>query len=115
MYRNLKLGTKILIAFLTIAILSAGITAYFAYTRSKTSLEEESFNKLTAVREMKAGQIEDYFQLITDQVNTFSADRMIIDAMRSFDEDFDQIESDLGITSAAMTDMDAELLAYYED
>jgi hypothetical protein len=44
---NLKLGTKILIAFLIIAITSSGVTAYFAFTRGKAALEVESFNKLT--------------------------------------------------------------------
>jgi PAS domain S-box-containing protein len=42
------------------------------------------FNKLTAVREMKAQQIEDYFTSIANQILTFSESRMIVDAMREF-------------------------------
>ena len=64
MFKRLKIGTKILIAFAVIAILSVGISALIAFTISKQALKEESFNKLTAVREIKANQIEDYFQQI---------------------------------------------------
>ena len=64
MYNDLKIGTKVLAAFLFIAIITAGFTGYFAFSYGKTFLERESFNKLTAVREMKAGQIEDYFKQI---------------------------------------------------
>ena len=60
MFKNLKIGTKILIAFTTVAIVAVGLVGYFAFTTGSNTLEEESFNKLTAVREMKASQIEDY-------------------------------------------------------
>ena len=85
MYNDLKIGTKVLAAFLFITIITAGFTGYFAFSYGKTFLERESFNKLTAVREMKAGQIEDYFKQITDQIITFSEDLIIIDAMQSFE------------------------------
>lgn len=115
MYKNLKIGTKILVTFLSIAIVSVSITGYFAYTRGKTALEEDSFNKLTAVREMKAHQIEDYFQQITDQVITFSEDLMIIDAMKSFQQDYHNIDSELGVTDTVMAALDVAVVDYYEN
>jgi PAS domain S-box-containing protein len=48
------------------------------------ALEEQEFRELTAVREMKGQQIEDYFRLIRNQVLTFSQDSMVVDAMREF-------------------------------
>src|SRR5262249_21939435 len=48
-----------------------------------------------AVREMKATQIEDYFELITDQVATFAEDRMIIVATRRFKEGFNNVTKEL--------------------
>ena len=114
MYNDLKIGTKVLAAFLFIAIITAGFTGYFAFSYGKTFLERESFNKLTAVREMKAGQIEDYFKQITDQIITFSEDRMIIDAMQSFENAFFDIDRAQGIRAEKMAAFDAELLDYYE-
>ena len=80
--KNWKIGTKILLAFTLVAIVAVGLVGFFAFTTGSSTLEEESFNKLTAVREMKASQIEDYFQTIENQIITFSEDRMIIDAMK---------------------------------
>jgi serine phosphatase RsbU (regulator of sigma subunit) len=115
MFRNLKLGSKILITFLAIAVVMVGSTGYFAYSTGKTALEKSSFNKLTAVREMKAGQIEDYFRQITDQVISFSRDRMVIEAMRSFQTGFETIDNELGLTSAEMVSRDGGLRVYYEN
>jgi len=70
--RNLKIGTKILIAFTFVTIVAVGLVGFFAFSSGSSTLEEESFNKLTAVREMKASQIEDYFQTIENQIITFS-------------------------------------------
>lgn len=62
MFKNLKIGVKILIILTSVAIVAVGINGYIEYRAAKTSLEEESFNKLTAIREMKANQIENYFE-----------------------------------------------------
>jgi PAS domain S-box-containing protein len=111
----MKIGTKILIAFTTVAIVAVALVGYFAFTTGSGTLEEESFNKLTAVREMKASQIEDYFQLVENQVVTQSENRMIIEAMREFDDGLHAVESDLGITEAEMQETDARLGSYYEE
>ncbi|TNF91343.1 MAG: PAS domain S-box protein, partial [Gammaproteobacteria bacterium] len=115
MFKNMKIGTKILIAFTLVAIVAVSLVGFFAFTTGSSALEEESFNKLTAVREMKASQIEDYFQLIENQVITLSEDRMIIEAMRDFDDGLHTLEGDLGITEEDMNDIDVRLEAYYED
>lgn len=114
MLKNLSIRSKIIIAFTIVAIAAVGIIGFFAFTTGSSTLEEESFNKLTAVREMKASQIEDYFQLIENQVVTFSEDRMIIEAMRAFDEELHKLDSELGITDEEMVDIDARLRSYYQ-
>ncbi|MCK4898456.1 MAG: HAMP domain-containing protein, partial [Anaerolineales bacterium] len=80
-----------------------------------STLEEESFNKLTAVREMKASQIEDYFQLIENQVITLSEDRMIIEAMRDVDNGLHTVDLYLNVSDSEMESMDEELERYYEE
>ena len=71
MFKNLKIGVKILIILSSVAIVAVGINGYIGYTAAKTSLEKESFNKLTAIREMKANQIENYFEHIQNEVILF--------------------------------------------
>lgn len=72
MVRNLNIRTKMLIAFIAVAVLAIGVSGYIGFSVAGDALQEESFNKLTAVREMKANQIEDYFQQISGQVATLS-------------------------------------------
>lgn len=115
MFKNLKIGSKILVAFTFITIVTAGVSGYISFTIARASLEEESFNKLTAVREMKANQIEDYFQQIANQVVTLSEDRMIVDAMRAFETGFEAIDAELGLTAAELDESDARLARYYEE
>jgi serine phosphatase RsbU (regulator of sigma subunit)/anti-sigma regulatory factor (Ser/Thr protein kinase) len=114
MFQKLKIGSKILIMLSSVAIAAVGINAYFAYSNAKKSLEKESFNKLTAVREMKANQIEDYFRQIADQVLTFSENRMVIDAMKAFKIGFHAIDSEQSITDAQMAELDSVVKNYYQ-
>jgi PAS domain S-box-containing protein len=113
MFKNLKIRTKILIAFSSIAIVTVGVSGLIGFTIARSALEEESFNKLTAVREMNAIQIEDYFQQLSDQVVTLSEDRMIIDAMRAFDGGLHDIDTTLSIEEAES--IDSKLRGYYQD
>lgn len=80
----LKINAKLTLAFFVIAFTSITIIGFLSYFKGKNSLEKESFNRLTAVREMKAAQIEDYFNQIGNQIVTFSEDHTIIEAMRDF-------------------------------
>ena len=64
MFKRFRIRTKILVAFAVVAIITVATIAIIAFSIGQSALEQESFNKLTAVREMKANQIEDYFQLI---------------------------------------------------
>jgi PAS domain S-box-containing protein len=115
MFKRLRIRTKILLAFAIVAIIAVGTIALVAFSIGRSTLEQESFNKLTAVREMKASQIEDYFQLIEDQVITLSQDRMIVDAMMLLDGAYHDIPDDLAIDDAGIDQLNNDLEAYYQD
>ncbi len=59
MFSSLTIRTNLLAILSATAVLSAGISSYIGYQTAQQALEEQSFNKLTAVREMKANRIED--------------------------------------------------------
>ena len=115
MFKKLRIRTKILLAFALIAVITVVTIAIVAFSIAQSTLEEESFNKLTAVREMKANQIEDYFQFIRDQLVTQSNDRMMIDAMNAFSTNYYTIDVDQGLDSSAILAKREELLSYYQD
>jgi hypothetical protein len=110
----MRIGVKLTIAFFAIACVSALVIGMIAYYTGKSSLEEESFNRLTAVREMKASQIEDYFQQINDQALTFSEDPSIVNAMKELKAGFNTIDTDLGIGDGEMDGIDNSLKTYFE-
>ena len=114
MFKNLKIGVKILIILSSVAIVAVGINGYIGYTAAKTSLEEESFNKLTAIREMKANQIENYFEHIRNEVITFSEDRMIVDAMKAFKEGFRKVDTELDLGEPQRNDMKSKVIQFYK-
>ncbi len=114
MFKNLRIGTRLTIWFFVIAFLSVAIIGYMAFDKGKSSLERESFDRLTAVREMKATQIEDYFQQIHDQVQTFSHNPVIADAMLAFDTSFHKLGKDLKITDASYNSMVKKNVEYFE-
>lgn len=110
----MRIGIKLTIAFFLVAFISMLVIGYISYTRGRDSLEKESFNHLTAVREMKATQIEDYFKLIHDQVQTFANDRMIVRAAKKFKEGFDKVQSDLKADAALIDSARKSVKHYFE-
>lgn len=112
---RMTIRSKILSILATVAIVSAGVTAVTGYRTARTALETEAFRRLTAVREMKAQQVEDYFRQIADQVVTYSEDRMIVDAVRAFTRSATTVGAELGVGAARQTAIDAELRLHYQN
>jgi len=63
---------------------------------------------------MKASQIEDYFQQITDNIITFSEDRMIIEAMKLFTESFNIIDNETDYSDEDYASIVKENKQYYK-
>ncbi|MCB0155593.1 MAG: HAMP domain-containing protein, partial [Anaerolineae bacterium] len=72
-------------------------------------------NKLVAVRDIKAGQIEDYFGRIAGQARTLSADRMTIEAIKSFSAGFAGLSDELALDQATITANNETLRTYYQN
>ncbi|MCB0165165.1 MAG: HAMP domain-containing protein [Anaerolineae bacterium] len=71
----------LLLVIALVPLIAAGVITYF---NARSAIETEATNKLIAVREIKAIQIENYFSRIDSQVSTLSEDRMIVEAMSEF-------------------------------
>ena len=60
-----------------IAVMLAALISGYS---SRTALEKAAFARLTAVRELKAQQIEGYFDLVSNQVATIASAPSIAEA-----------------------------------
>ncbi len=84
MFGQLRIGTKILLVTGAIAITVIVTIGVVSDLSTRDAMRRDAFNKLTAVREMKAQQIEDYFTLISNQVQSLAKSRDTVSAMQLF-------------------------------
>lgn len=108
----MKIGFKIALILFIVSAASMTIVGVISYAKAKETLEQESFAKLTAVREMKASQIEDYFHVIHDQVRTMAESPTVVNAMKEFRDGFDRVDRDLGIGKQELQGVNARLDSY---
>jgi serine phosphatase RsbU (regulator of sigma subunit) len=111
----MKIGFKLTLLFVGIGLLSVTIIGWISYIEGKSSLEQESFNRLTAVREMKANQIEDYFELIENQIISYSKNYTVINAMKQFKADFNSIDDEFEKIKDTLDWKFDEINGYYEN
>ena len=80
MKSRLKIGSKIILITVPITMIAVMLAALISGYSSRTALEKAAFARLTAVRELKAQQIEGYFDLVSNQVATIASAPSIAEA-----------------------------------
>jgi PAS domain S-box-containing protein len=95
MFSRLKIGTKILAVTTAIAVAVVATTGLVGDFATRDALEQEAFNRLTAGREMKAQQIEAYYELISLQIRSLARSRGTIEAMQRFRRGWSLLERDV--------------------
>ena len=75
--KKMKLSTKLLVAFLAVGVLPACVIGLLALNKSSSALEEQSYNALIGMRDVKRAQIESFFgerqgdmSVLVETVNT---------------------------------------------
>ena len=82
---KLRLGHKLLIAFLCVGIIPLAVVGITALMKSSAALEEATFDQLRSVVKMKQAQLTDYFADVEDDIHLLGS---IIDTMMArIDED----------------------------
>ena len=61
MIKNMRLGTKLVVAFLAVGVIPFAIIAALSMTKSSEALSDQAFAQLRGVTEIKKAQIEQYF------------------------------------------------------
>jgi len=89
--QNLRIRTKLLLHQALIAFPGLLLIGFLGYTTGKSALEQQVFKHLTSVRASKASQIETYFRRVRRQVEVFSENRMVVEAMRELGDGFHEL------------------------
>lgn len=61
MFRKMKLGTKLMTAFLVVGLIPFAIVAIISLTKSNSALSKQVFGQLESMREVKQNQIKDMY------------------------------------------------------
>ena len=107
-------GNKLLLALLGVSLIPLIAMGSAMYYLASQALMYEASNRLEAVRTIKAAQVEDYFQLIHDQIQSFSGNRMVVEATEAFEAAMATAGDESGVTPEQLAQLKAELRTYYE-
>ncbi|PCJ39356.1 MAG: hypothetical protein COA99_10445 [Moraxellaceae bacterium] len=105
------LKTKLIASFLVVGLLPAILISWQAWSSSANGFINEAGEKLSAVRDIKAVQVESLFKTMEGQIRVLSNNSLTIDAMKSFSSAFSlYTENSLREKDA---DIDGSLENYY--
>jgi PAS domain S-box-containing protein len=93
MFGRLKISTKILFVTILISITIISVSGIISDVSTRGAFETEAFNKLTAVREMKGQQIEEYFDIISQQIRSLSQSNNAIEGMKDLKSGINSLSS----------------------
>ncbi len=81
---RLSIRSKLVFLLLATSIASILIIAWQGYQSAKGALNEAAYDQLSTLRAAKTQQINSYFNNISNQVQGFSDNRIVIDAINEF-------------------------------
>lgn len=112
--KNFPIGSKVLLAFVSVTCLAIIFVAYTSYIAAKDSLQKTIFNQLVSVREIKATQVQAYYNFINRQLIGVAKDQMIVNAMIDLKMAFNKLPSEL-LFKIKPEELNSSLNSYYED
>lgn len=83
-FKNLKIRTKLLIAFLLVGIVPFAVLGSIALNISSETMSEQTFEKLAVVQEIKKAQIEERFAKFHSDIQVISNNLTIANALQKF-------------------------------
>lgn len=123
--QTLTLRSRLIIAFLCCGLLPCIAAATICYivasrefseinSQSMAALKENASEKLVAQRELKKARLTDYFDAIHKQIQTFSEDGMVVEAMKRFSGSFEEFRPSQDLSREDLDIMRRELMTYYQ-
>jgi methyl-accepting chemotaxis protein len=89
MFKNMKLGTKLLAAFLAVGVIPFAVIGILSLIKADGALEAQAYGQLESVREIKKSQIQNYFMERLGDISVLSGNDTVIQAVKAFEEAFE--------------------------
>ncbi|MEM8503093.1 MAG: adenylate/guanylate cyclase domain-containing protein [Cyanobacteria bacterium P01_D01_bin.1] len=111
-FNRLSIQSKLMSMLLAVSIGSIVVIAYEGYRSGQSALADSFEKQLTGLRSAKAGQIEDYFRTLRNEVQVYGRNPSTIEAMKSFIAGYDSV---LGESDAIDAERVNGLRSFYRD
>ncbi len=85
MFRNMKLGSKLITAFLAVGIIPFAIISIVSYFSSSQELNAKAFDQLFAIQTIKVNQIKSFFNERFGDVKVLAKNSFTINAINELD------------------------------
>ena len=86
------LAVKLFAILLLLGVVAILVTGILGYVRGRDALEAAIYNQLTAQRQSKTRQVENYFRSTADDLRLLAQTKMVADALRDFRHGFEAIQ-----------------------
>jgi len=83
---------KINLVLIVISIISVVAIGFISYRSGSKAIQKVTFDHLTSLREAQKRTIQDYFTHIRHQMQTFSEDYMIQEALKEFTQAYNELD-----------------------
>ncbi|MEY3219809.1 MAG: hypothetical protein RIT27_1166 [Pseudomonadota bacterium] len=101
----MKIRTKMLVGSAVLSVIPVLITAYLvnniAASIAQQALQSQAQSHITSIRDSKKQQIEDYFKLVTNQLQYLVKDPNTVKMLREFSSAFQTFTSEAGKSTPA--------------
>ncbi|MBD8526984.1 methyl-accepting chemotaxis protein [Pseudomarimonas arenosa] len=94
MFGRMKIGRRILVSFLLLALLPLLVVSLVAWRQAVAQLETAAEQRMQAQASLKAAQLQDYFEAIVNDVLSLSENFMTTFAVREFSTGFAAFEAE---------------------
>ena len=84
MLKNIKIGTKLLIAFMAVGLIPFAISVSISLLKASNEFSNQAFEKLRVVQQIKKAQIEEYFDDLANQISVITRNATVIEALKNF-------------------------------
>ncbi len=108
-FSRLSIQSKLMLMLLAVSIASILVISYVGYTSGKEAILENIHGQITELRNSRARQVQSYFNYVKNHAITLAEDPTVSEAMESFSDGFNQLESE-----EVSTSMISEIWRFYE-
>ncbi|NEP56685.1 MAG: HAMP domain-containing protein [Symploca sp. SIO2G7] len=91
--KRFNVKSKLMLILVGVSLGSIVVVSFLSWNRARTNLRDTIRNQLTSIRYARANQVESFFENLRNHVETLSEDRMVIEAMAEFNQEFDRLNN----------------------